>query len=93
MHIVHSPPGVLWECADQGAGSQAGEAEGGGAGLSNAAQVCCDNVLNILILKTILRTVADNLRGSKNTSEMFDSATVCFTEIDGYVAFMFFLIF
>ena len=34
-------------------------------------------------LKSTLRTVADNLRGSKNTSEMFDSATVCFTEIDG----------
>ena len=34
-------------------------------------------------LTSLLRTVADNLRGSKNTSEMFDSATVCFTEIDG----------
>ena len=34
-------------------------------------------------IKSLLRTVADNLRGSKNTSEMFDSATVCFTEIDG----------
>ena len=36
-----------------------------------------------LFLLSIVRTVADNLRGSKNTSEMFDSATVCFTEIDG----------
>ena len=33
---------------------------------------------------SLIRTVADNLRTTKNTSEMFDSATVCFTEIDGW---------
>ena len=33
---------------------------------------------------SVIRTVADNLRTTKNTSEMFDSATVCFTEIDGW---------
>ena len=46
--------------------------------------------LLILFLLSILRTVADNLRGSKNTSEMFDSATVCFTEIDGCLTIIIF---
>ena len=30
------------------------------------------------------KSVADNLRLNKNTSEMFDSATVCFTEVDEF---------
>ena len=32
----------------------------------------------------LTKSVADNLRQDKNTSEMFDSATVCFTEIDAF---------
>ena len=30
------------------------------------------------------KSVADNLRQNKTTSEMFDSATICFTEIDEF---------
>ena len=37
-----------------------------------------------LIYQMLPKSVADNLRQNKNTSEMFDSATVCFTEIDEF---------
>ena len=39
-----------------------------------------------LVYQMLPKTVADNLRGNKSTSEMFESATVCFTEIDGFKA-------
>ena len=32
------------------------------------------------------KSVAENLKQNKSTSEMFDSATICFTEIDGFKA-------
>ena len=37
-----------------------------------------------LIYQMLPKTVADNLKSNKPTSELFDSATVCFTEIDGF---------
>ena len=37
-----------------------------------------------LIYQMLPKTVADGLRQNKSTSEMFESATVCFTEIDGF---------
>ena len=37
-----------------------------------------------LIYQMLPKTVADSLKSNKTTSEMFDSATVCFTEIDGF---------
>ena len=37
-----------------------------------------------LIYQMLPKSVAENLRQNKNTSEMFDSATVCFTEIDEF---------
>ena len=37
-----------------------------------------------LIYQMLPKSVADNLRQNKNTSEMFDSATVCFTEVDEF---------
>ena len=33
-------------------------------------------------------TVADNLKQNKTTSEMFDSATICFTEIADFKAWL-----
>ena len=38
-----------------------------------------------LIYQMLPKSVADNLRQNKNTSEMFDSATVCFTEVDEFM--------
>ena len=37
-----------------------------------------------LVYQMLPKSVADSLRSNKTTSEMFDSATVCFTEIDGF---------
>ena len=37
-----------------------------------------------LIYQMLPKSVANNLRQNKSTSEMFDSATVCFTEIDEF---------
>ena len=37
-----------------------------------------------LIYQMLPKGVADNLRQNKSTSEMFESATICFTEIDGF---------
>jgi class 3 adenylate cyclase len=37
-----------------------------------------------LIYQMLPKTVADSLKSNKPTSELFDSATVCFTEIDGF---------
>ena len=37
-----------------------------------------------LIYQMLPKTVADSLKSNKQTSELFDSATVCFTEIDGF---------
>ena len=39
-----------------------------------------------LIYQMLPKTVADNLRQKKSTSEMFESATICFTEIDQFKA-------
>ena len=39
-----------------------------------------------LITQMLPKTVAENLKQNKSTSEMFDSATICFTEIDGFKA-------
>ena len=38
-------------------------------------------------------TVADNLKQNKTTSEMFDSATICFTEIADFKACIFCIFF
>ena len=37
-----------------------------------------------LIYQMLPKSVADNLKANKQTSETFDSATICFTEIDGF---------
>merc|ERR1719228_1617522 len=37
-----------------------------------------------LIYQMLPKSVADNLKANKPTSELFESATVCFTEIDGF---------
>ena len=37
-----------------------------------------------LIYQMLPKTVADSLKANKTTSELFDSATICFTEIDGF---------
>ena len=37
-----------------------------------------------LIYQMLPPSVADNLKQNKTTSEMFDSATICFTEIDEF---------
>ena len=37
-----------------------------------------------LVYQMLPKSVADSLRTNKTTSEMFDSATICFTEIDGF---------
>ena len=37
-----------------------------------------------LIYQMLPKSVAESLKSNKQTSEMFDSATVCFTEIDGF---------
>ena len=42
------------------------------------------NKADNLVYQMLPKSVADNLRQDKNTSEMFDSATVCFTEIDAF---------
>ena len=42
------------------------------------------NKADNLVYQMLPKSVADNLRQDKNTSEMFDSATICFTEIDGF---------
>ena len=42
------------------------------------------NKADNLVYQMLPKSVADNLRQDKSTSEMFDSATICFTEIDGF---------
>ena len=37
-----------------------------------------------LITQMLPKSVAENLKQNKSTSEMFDSATICFTEIEGF---------
>jgi class 3 adenylate cyclase len=37
-----------------------------------------------LIYRMLPKSVADSLKSNEQTSEMFESATVCFTEIDGF---------
>ena len=39
-----------------------------------------------LVTQMLPKSVAENLKQNKSTSEMFDSATICFTEIDGFKA-------
>ena len=79
--------GFLWECEREGQGLEAREEASRCSRVSNAAEVL---IIYLLFLSqkystlSSIRTVADNLRTTKNTSEMFDSATVCFTEIDGW---------
>ena len=37
-----------------------------------------------LIYQMLPKSVAESLKSNKQTSELFDSATICFTEIDGF---------
>ena len=37
-----------------------------------------------LVCQMLPKNVADNLRGNKSTSQMFDSVTVCFSELVGF---------
>ena len=40
----------------------------------------------IMIYQMLPKSVADNLKGGKQTSEEFDSVTICFIEVDGFSA-------